>query len=173
MNNKASVSDTNMQMAENDPTVIATTEVMLTVNPLADVYANYFELKDALIKDDGKAANNQATELFEAIAEVKMETLLPEQHTVWMQYQKQLSKDAELIKGTIDIDKQREHFASLSNNMYAVMKVIKSDYTVYYDHCPMYDDGKGANWLNKENGIKNPYYGAQMLGCGKTMETIK
>jgi hypothetical protein len=37
----------------------------------------------------------------------------------------------------------------------------------------MYNDGKGANWLSKESAIKNPYYGSQMLSCGKTVETIK
>jgi len=37
----------------------------------------------------------------------------------------------------------------------------------------MYNDGKGANWLSTENGVKNPYYGSQMLNCGKTIETIK
>jgi hypothetical protein len=33
--------------------------------------------------------------------------------------------------------------------------------------------GKGANWLSKENAVKNPYYGSQMLTCGKVVETIK
>jgi hypothetical protein len=37
----------------------------------------------------------------------------------------------------------------------------------------MYNNGKGANWLSKEILIKNPYYGSQMLSCGKTVETIK
>jgi hypothetical protein len=37
----------------------------------------------------------------------------------------------------------------------------------------MFNDGKGANWLSKENAIKNPYYGSSMLSCGKTTETIK
>ena len=64
-------------------------------------------------------------------------------------------------------------FAKLSSAMIEVMKIIKPDYAVYVDHCPMYNDGKGADWLSKENGIKNPYYGSQMLTCGKVKETIK
>ena len=62
---------------------------------------------------------------------------------------------------------------SLSKNMYELIKVAKPAETVYYQFCPMANDGKGANWLSKENGIKNPYYGSQMLTCGKTVETIK
>jgi hypothetical protein len=53
------------------------------------------------------------------------------------------------------------------------MKSIKPDYTIYIDHCPMYNDNKGADWISKESGIKNPYYGAMMLTCGSTKETIK
>jgi hypothetical protein len=37
----------------------------------------------------------------------------------------------------------------------------------------MANDGKGADWLSKENAVKNPYYGSMMLTCGKTVETIK
>lgn len=143
------------------------------VNPLNDAYVAYFSLKDALTKDDGTTAAAKAKELFKAIDAVPMEKLSTAQHTVWMKYMKQLSNDTEQIKGVAKTEQQREYFASLSKNMIEVMKVIKPDYTVYIDHCPMYNNNKGANWLSKENGIKNPYYGAMMLTCGKTTETIK
>jgi hypothetical protein len=57
--------------------------------------------------------------------------------------------------------------------MYALMKVSKQETPTYYQFCPMANDGKGANWLSKENAVKNPYYGNQMLTCGKVVETIK
>jgi hypothetical protein len=57
--------------------------------------------------------------------------------------------------------------------MYAVAKVYKADETLYYQHCLMYNDGEGANWLSKENTVRNPYFGNAMLTCGKTTETIK
>jgi len=31
---------------------------------------------------------------------------------------------------------------------------------------------KKAVWLSNEKAIKNPYYGSQMLTCGKVVETI-
>ena len=142
-------------------------------NPLTAVYTAYFELKDALAKDNGTIAATKAKELYKAIDAVPMEKLTVAQHTVWMKYEKLLLYDAEHIKGVNETEHQREHFISLSKNMYEVMKVIKHDATVYYDYCPMANDGKGANWLSKENIIKNPYYGSMMLTCGKTIETIK
>lgn len=68
---------------------------------------------------------------------------------------------------------QRGQFNTLSENMYQLLKVSKQDSTTYYQHCPMANGGKGANWLSKENAIKNPYYGSAMLTCGKTVETIE
>ena len=142
-------------------------------NYLSAVYDAYFSIKDALIKGDGNSAAAKAKELFKAVDAVPMEKLSADQHTAWMKYMKDISYNAEHIKGTTEIDHQREHFAKLSVAMYEVMKVIKADYPVYFDHCPMYNDGKGADWLSRESGIKNPYYGSQMLTCGNTKEVIK
>ncbi len=67
----------------------------------------------------------------------------------------------------------RVNFKSLSKDMFEVIKVSNSETPVYYQFCPMADSGKGANWLSLRENIKNPYYGSQMLSCGKTVETIK
>jgi len=141
-------------------------------NHLSAVYAAYFALKDALAKDDGITAAANAKELYNAIDEVPMAKLTVPQHIVWMKYVKQLSYDAEHIKGVTETAHQREHFISLSKNMYEVMKVIKNVTTVYYDFCPMADGGKGATWLSLQKPILNPYFGKQMLTCGSTKETI-
>lgn len=52
------------------------------------------------------------------------------------------------------------------------MKDIKPYAEVYLDYYPKYDGGKGGNWLSKEKGIKNPFYGKFMLTCGKVIEII-
>lgn len=142
-------------------------------SPLSEVFSAYFALKDALTKDDGSTAAAKAKELYKAIDAAKMDAMKPEQHTVWMKYQQKLSYDAEHIKGVTETEHQREHFVSLSKNMYEVMKVFKADVPVYYQHCPMANDGKGADWLSLEEKISNPYMGKQMPTCGKTIETIK
>lgn len=144
-----------------------------TANPLAEVYTAYFGLKDALIMNDGITASGKAKELFKAIDKVAMDKMTSEKHVVWMKYMTKLSYDAEHIKGVTETEHQREHFSSLSKNMFEVMKVIKPAYLVYYDHCPMYNDGKGGDWISKESSIKNPFYGSQMLTCGKIVETLK
>ncbi len=141
--------------------------------PVAGVYAAYFRLKDAFIGSDATAAATQAGTLASALKNVNKDALTADQQTTWMKYVSKLTADAEKINGSGDIEKQRAHFVTLSDHLIAVMKVIKTDGETYVDHCPMANDGKGANWLSKEKPIKNPYYGASMLTCGKVKETLQ
>lgn len=150
----------------------ASTE-MQEANQLTSVFNNYFSVKDALVKSDGNTTSTKAKDLLTALGAVQMNKLSNEEHTVWMKVMKDLAFDAEHIAETKDVAHQRDHFMSLSKNMYELIKVSKQETPVYYQHCPMTNKGKGANWLSKENAIKNPYYGSQMLTCGSTVETIK
>lgn len=136
---------------------------------LKPVFDNYFLLKDALVKSDSKIAASASKDLWATITAVKMETLKTDEHMIWMKVSKDLSAEAKNISETQDIKKQRDFFNPLSKNMYALIKTSKTTEAVYYQYCPM----QKANWLSKENTIKNPYYGSQMLGCGKTVEIIK
>lgn len=153
-------------MVMNDHTAISENQES---NQLQSVFDNYFLLKDALVKTDSKTASAKSKELLASIESVKMESLKMDVHMVWMKVLKDLTADAKSISETQDIKKQRDFFKSLSKNTYDLIKISKPTEAVYYQYCPMQD----ANWLSKENTVKNPYYGSQMLTCGKTVETIK
>lgn len=154
-------------------TTQATTATSDSEYPLASVYDAYFSLTDALTKDDGKNAQSAAKSLYSNIAIADASKMNANEKATWTKYKTKLSFDAEHIKGVDENEHQREHFVSLSKNMYEVMKVIKNEKTVYYQHCPMANNNKGANWLSLNNKISNPYMGKTMLTCGKTVETIK
>lgn len=159
---------------QNPNTMTDTTmATMQEVPQLKAVFDNYFALKDALVKSDGTWASAKAKELLSALNAVQMNKLSNEEHTVWMNIIKDLKFDTGHIEQTKDVGHQRGYFDTLSDNMYQLLKVSKQETPTYYQHCPMTNDGKGANWLSKENAVKNPYYGSQMLTCGKTLETIE
>ena len=149
------------------------TNATTTENQLKAIFDNYFAIKDALVKTDGNTASAKAKELLSAINAVKMETLKMDEHMVWMKVVANLKEDAKHISDTKDTGNQRGYFDTLSKNVYDLIKASKQDTPTYFQHCPMANDGKGADWLSKENTIKNPYFGAMMLSCGKTVETIK
>jgi hypothetical protein len=133
----------------------------------------YIQLKDALVKSDGASSSSASKTLLTSIQEVNMSELNTETHTQWMKVVNDLKEDAEHITETKEITHQRDHFMSLSTSLYSVIKVSKLGTPVFYEFCPMANKGKGANWLSLENKIKNPYYGNQMLTCGKVVETIQ
>ena len=133
----------------------------------------YIQLKDALVKSDGTSSFGASKALLTAIQEVNMSELNADTHTQWMKVVNDLKEDAEHISETKEITHQRDHFMSLSKNLFTVLKVSKSETPIYYQFCPMANKGKGANWLSLENKVKNPYYGNQMLTCGKVVETIQ
>lgn len=140
---------------------------------LKAVFEHYFSVKDALVNTDSKAAAAHASALLKSLKDVDMAQLSAEEHRVWMQVMKDLISEAEKMVAAKDIARQRASFALLSNNMYTLSKVSQLSAPIYYQHCPMYAQGKGGHWLSKENTVKNPYYGSQMLTCGKTVETIQ
>ncbi|KAF5277834.1 hypothetical protein FQR65_LT15918 [Abscondita terminalis] len=121
----------------------------------------------------GKAVTAGAANLKSAIAAIKMGELQPKEHDVWMMVMKDLEKQTAALHSSKGLEKQRIVFMSLSEQIYKLIKATDPAYTVYYNHCPMFNDGKGANWLSKEKSIQNPYYGSQMLTCGSIKETIK
>lgn len=170
---KQAVTEKKMTKHQHGTTASTQKEVTAGIDPLKPVLDAYYAVKDALVSSDGNAASTNATSLVKAIKAVKMDQLGSSQHMVWMKVMKDLDFDADHISETKDVGHQRDHFSSLSENMYKLIKSAKPSETVYYQHCPMAKEGKGANWLSQIPAIKNPYYGAQMLNCGKTTETIK
>lgn len=118
---------------------------------------NYFAAKNALVSGDSQSAAQAAAHLQQSIKEdgsfAQKETLL---------------KAIGVFANAGNLDKQRAAFNEVSTTLWAVVKSSdKQEGTIYYQYCPM----KKAYWLSQEKGIKNPYYGAAMLSCGKTLES--
>lgn len=153
--------------------VIVGDEDGVELGPMEAIFETYFDLKDALVASDAKSTSAKAKQLTNVLNVVKMQELKDDVHNVWMKVMHNLKSDTDQIAKTNDIAKQRNSFIDLSENMYQLMKVSKTEAPIYFQHCPMANEGKGANWLSKENKVKNPYYGSMMMSCGKTIETIK
>jgi hypothetical protein len=166
----AKIDESNMDMEVKDHAMHSDNSIeMQEANPLSEVYDSYFDVKDALVNTDGATASTNVKNLLTTINDVKMDKLSMEVHMIWMEIVESLKKETQAISGTNDVEKQRAHLDRLSKDMYTLLKLTKYEEPIYYQYCPM----KDSNWLSKEETIKNPYYGSQMLSCGKTVETIK
>jgi len=134
------------------------------------VLTAYLEIKNALANDNNKLANQKAAEFTATLKEVNTSQLDARQKATWLKYSEKLRFDGDHISESAAIAHQREHFVSLSKNMYAVIKELKANNSpVYIQYCPM----KKASWLSESEEIKNPYYGKSMSECGKVTETLK
>lgn len=130
---------------------------------LSQLLTQYYAIKDALVAGNSNTAALKG-EAFLKTANLIDYKLISEGNI------NALLKDATAISETKDINKQRAHFANLSNNMAALAKTVKfSTQPIYQAYCPM----KKANWLSSGQDIKNPYYGSTMLTCGKVVDTIQ
>nr|WP_291116847.1 DUF3347 domain-containing protein [Flavobacterium sp. UBA6135] len=150
----------------------AITKIQKT-NMLLPIFEAYFSVKDAMIQSDGTATATKGKLLLTAIENVDMNQLGTKEHDIWMQVLRPLTQTAQKISDTKNIATQRGQLDVLSKNMLILAKVSKLEYAIYNQHCPMANDGKGGNWLSKQNTIKNPYYGSKMMTCGSTVETLK
>jgi len=142
-------------------------------DPLADVYSAYIEVKNALTLDDAGKGMMASGKLYVAVGDIKPERLTTAQKGVWEKYSAKLLDDAEQMKSAADITKQRQHFGVFSVNFYQVVKAFRSNPTdVYYQFCPMANNGEGGYWLSEQSVIQNPYMGQKMPTCGSTKQTI-
>jgi len=143
-------------------------------NQFKNVFEQYLNLKDDLVKDDSNAAKKAATALLSAMEKVDMKLLTGnDAHNHWMLISKEINASATSISKTSEIAVQRNHFKHLSAHLIKGVKLFGVDQQVYEQFCPMADDNKGAYWLSLSKEIKNPYFGKAMPTCGETKTTIK
>jgi copper chaperone CopZ len=136
------------------------------------IFNHYLDVKEALVKSDAQQAAKAAETLHLAVKNIKMENLTTLEINGFSAVSKSIAQEARNLSLTNDLADQRKYFEILSRGFYELLKVTKSSKPVYLQHCPMYHDGKGADWLSREAKVINPYYGSEMLTCGKTIETI-
>ena len=108
------------------------------------------------------------------IGKVDTTQLSPEQKALFGKEKEALEQKADLIMASADsIARQREQFSVMSKTLYDLVKGFGTTKTLYQDHCPMYNNNKGASWLSETEDIKNPYLGQSMPDCGTVEEQIK
>lgn len=135
-------------------------EVTIKDEKKSVIFAQYVDLKNALVKSDAAGAKTSAGVLKNSLA--AYEGCEP------------TAAIAEKIAGTTNIVVQRKDFTVLSADLIALIKNAELEKgTIYVQHCPMANKGDGGDWLSTEKEIKNPYYGSEMLGCGRVAEVIK
>lgn len=125
---------------------------------IANAYEHYEHIKNDLVGSNEGDAQKGAMMLNEALVKVE-------------------GSDAALeaskrIAASDNLKAQRKAFSQLSTEMESLLKGKLKSGKIYKAFCPMALGG-GAYWLSSIEAIRNPYYGAKMLSCGKVAEVIQ
>ena len=151
--------DTNQDMAIND-NQDAKAEAILN---------DYFNLKDALVNDDNSKAKELGNTLTNSLKAFDTSKYADEEKPELKDIIEDATEHAEHISES-DIKHQREHFKVLSKDITDMVAITGTKSKLYVQFCPMYDGG--TSWLSMKEEVRNPYYGSQMLKCGKVQREI-
>lgn len=137
------------------------------------IIENYLLLKDDLVKTDAASTIKSAGIIKKSIEGFDKKLIIESQREIYEKNISAIKTELDDIIKLTDIAQQREIFAELTENVYQLAVAFGYSKTLFYEHCPMALNDKGAMWLSTESEIKNPYFGDEMLSCGSVKEEIK
>jgi len=142
---------------------------------LGNLLQKYLALQEALAGDDATSAKKAREPLASALQKMDETLLKGEAHGIWMEALSRLRKGTDLLAEAKDIEDLRSAFEPLSIGMAAAVERLGAEIKgpVFELYCSMAFDDKGATWLQQDEDIRNPYFGARMLKCGEVKRQIK
>ncbi|GAB3204010.1 Cu(I)/Ag(I) efflux system membrane fusion protein [Pontibacter aydingkolensis] len=134
----------------------------------------YMKLTDALVASDPATAKAAANEVLTVAKAMPIATLTTDEKAYAEEHTAVVVDRATKIAGSDDLAAQRENLEPLSESVFSMAKAFDAaDGTLYYQHCPMAFNNKGAYWVSSKEEIRNPYFGDAMLSCGSNKEVYK
>ncbi len=141
---------------------------------IGGLWSSYLAVHEALAGDDREGAARASQGLRQALAAADMTLLEGEAHMAWMKHLAELRKALDEVADAQDIEGIRKGFAPLSWTLAGVIRRfgLEPAGPVVRMKCPMAFGGQGATWLQADEELRNPYFGASMLKCGALLERI-
>lgn len=148
-----------------------------------DILSAYYALTDGFVNWDTSSVNKNAVALQAAINNLKVDELKRDSiiyETVLFPLENTRNSVASILTAD-NWEGKRKSLQDLSENLRMLLITIKYDQeVVYWQECPMaFGEGTIGNWLSNNEKVINPYlgkkdpkYGATMINCGETKETI-
>jgi Cu(I)/Ag(I) efflux system membrane fusion protein len=131
------------------------------------VFQDYLKLQEALSSDNFTNAQLSAQSIQKNIGDCDCE-------------KKCSFKDKETLKSIKEMSEAkdlagiRKPFTVVSEHMITILSKHpdKLDQKAMVFICPMANKDKGGRWIQTQDDLKNPYFGASMLKCGSKVSVI-
>lgn len=155
-------------------TMSAVGNVSQTVFATDAIVSKYLKIKNALTKDDSNGATAAARNLLITLNGSSTTSLNTKSKNKYDGFVADAKAHVKHISDNAGkMEHQREYFSLLSTDIYGLIKAFGTKQTLYQDYCPMYGDGKTGYWISETKEVINPYFGSEMLNCGRRITTIK
>ena len=134
----------------------------------------YFDVARALAEDELEQAHEAMERTQARLGDVDAQLLDQTQRERWEQIRGPLSEGIDRFLAAGGLEPARTAFEPVSEQLEKAVRQFGSGgvASVHLMHCPMAFDNRGADWLQPEAQVNNPYYGSRMLRCGAVTETI-
>ena len=118
---------------------------------------------------DSLHASKSAVKLAAALNHFKFKKLTLEEMNAATIMRGKMKDLAARIAGTHVINKQRNYFMELSEEMWVLIeRFVPGETALYEQKCPK----TGKVWISDVKEIKNPYFPKNMLTCGEVTASV-
>ncbi|MBN8718664.1 MAG: DUF3347 domain-containing protein [Sediminibacterium magnilacihabitans] len=138
-----------------------------------NIISEYLFIKNGLAADDKMEPKTGAAKMASSVRKFDKSFFTASQKKEFDKYADNMNDQLQGIIIAKQIEEQRALFGSLSQQVYELVKLFGANQILYYDHCPMALNNKGAMWLSETKEITNPYLGSSMLTCGTVQEIVQ
>ncbi len=136
---------------------------------IASLLESYLTLSDAMADDDFEESMESLRVMHNRLLEVDGDLLEGAARAAWEEIEAALHHPQHEMMENEDLEEFRKSFELLTHAMIRAAETFGGEAVgeVYVIHCPMAFDFEGADWLQKDREIRNPYFGEAMLRCGE------
>ena len=147
------------------PDVVVTADVLAALRPVME---SYLQAQRLLAQDELDAAREALGNLADLVNAVSL-SAPRETRQAWEDIASELVGHARQAQASDEGGELRSAFELVSAQMSAVLQVFGNPLAepVRVAFCPMAFDNQGAEWIQREETVNNPYYGSAMLRCGE------
>lgn len=142
---------------------------------LGKVFEGYERMESALAHDDFPKAKEAFHSMHGLLHVVQTDGLDSSGKAYWDSLDASIMEILHPMAAAQDIAGMRDHFGEFSAQIIDALEKFGaiSQLRAFQFHCPMAKDNQGADWLQRDTIMLNPYFGNSMLKCGNLVEEIQ
>ena len=141
---------------------------------LGKVFQGYARIQSALAQDDLAKSKDAFSHMHALLHMMPKDVLDSSAKAKWDSTDSEIMNVLHPMAMATTLDSTRAHFMEFSGILIEVIGAfgIAADAPIYQFHCPMAKDNQGADWLQSDSTLANPYFGKAMMTCGTLVKKI-